>query len=569
MSYRQAKKSLISKAVLSVLAGCAAGSALPQARPDAGQTLREMERSTPAQPSPSMPAPPLTTPSEPAATVAPDTTRIGIVKGFKITGVISIPLEELTALVAPWVYRDLTLAGLKEAAEAITRLYRERGFPVARAFIPVQTMHDSVVEIAVLEGRLGGISLKNSSRLSDTRVQALASQAKQGDAVNGAVLERGLLLLQDTPGIGAVIAALQPGATVGSTDMVLSVEGGPLVSGSVDVDNAGNRFTGSNRMGATVNLNSPFGIGDQLGLRMQVTDEKLLYGRVSYRVPVGANGLMAGVGFSNSRYQLGGVFEPLDANGTARAANVFVTYPFIRSRAFNLSGSLSGESKSLEDRIDSTSSVTDKSLQQLTASLVASGPFAGGGGYSAAAAVSAGNLDIKTPTALLIDDATARSHGSFSKIAYSLSGVMPLAGSWSLLALANGQIASKNLDSSEKFSLGGADGVRAYPQGEAIGDDGYLLTAEVRYALPSPGRGIMQVGGFADYGMVKINHNPFIAGENTRHLSAIGLSFNWVMPNNFLVKASIARKLGNASATSDTDRGVRAWIQGVKSFDGF
>ena len=44
------------------------------------------------------------------------------------------------------------------------------------------------------------------------------------------------------------------------------------------------------------------------------------------------------------------------------------------------------------------------------------------------------------------------------------------------------QLASKDLDGSEQFSLGGADGIRAYPQGEASGSSGYQATAELRYA---------------------------------------------------------------------------------------
>ena len=56
-----------------------------------------------------------------------------------------------------------------------------------------------------------------------------------------------------------------------------------------------------------------------------------------------------------------------------------------------------------------------------------------------------------------------------------------------------GQLAFDNLDSSEKMELGGAYGVRAYPEGEAFGDEGYIATAEARLMLDSltgslPGR---------------------------------------------------------------------------------
>ena len=58
------------------------------------------------------------------------------------------------------------------------------------------------------------------------------------------------------------------------------------------------------------------------------------------------------------------------------------------------------------------------------------------------------------------------------------------------------QLASKDLDGSEQFVLGGANGVRAYPQGEASGDSGYQATAELRYATPVPDltRQLMWIG---------------------------------------------------------------------------
>jgi hemolysin activation/secretion protein len=542
------------------------GIALAQGRPDAGQTLREIERPLPVQPSVPAPGPVLSAPPEPSATVAPDATRIGIVKGFKITGATAVPNEELLELVDPWRTKFLTLADLKEAAEAITRLYRERGYPVARAYIPVQTLQDRIVEIAVLEGRLGSMQLKNSTTISDERLQARMGQVPQGAVIEGNAIERGLLLLQDTPGVGAVSAALQPGQAVGTSDLVLALDGAPLLTGSIDLDNAGNRYTGSKRLGASLNLNNPASLGDQLTARFQGTNESLLYGRLAYRVPVGDDGLTAGASLSSSRYKLGGAFEPLDANGTARAASLFVSYPFVRSRGFNLSGTLAVERKALEDRVDAVDESTRKSLHQLTASVSASGPLGDGGGYSAAALLSTGELKFKNEIARLTDELTARSRGNFTKVAYSFSGVLPIGGSWSVLGLANGQLASKNLDSSEKFSLGGADGVRAYPQGEGTGDEGLLVTGELRYAVPVEGTTALQVGGFVDYGTIRLNRNPFLDGDNKRKLSAVGLSLNWSMPNNFLIKASVARRLGNERSLSDSDSSYRAWLQGIKSF---
>ena len=134
---------------------------------------------------------------------------------------------------------------------------------------------------------------------------------------------------------------------------------------------------------------------------------------------------------------------------------------------------------------------------------------------------------------------------------------------------ASPQKAGKNLDSSEKFFLGGAYGVRAYPTGEAAGDSGYLATAELRYtfsfgAVP----GVWQPFAFVDAGGVTINENPFAPGvPNTRHLSAGGLGLTWVRAGDFQVKLTVATRLGSEhSASSDTDQKTRGWAQAVKYF---
>lgn len=63
------------------------------------------------------------------------------------------------------------------------------------------------------------------------------------------------------------------------------------------------------------------------------------------------------------------------------------------------------------------------------------------------------------------------------------------------------QLASKDLDGSEQFSLGGADGIRAYPQGEASGSSGYQATAELRYATSIAN---LSLATFIDWGRGRV-----------------------------------------------------------------
>ena len=163
---------------------------------------------------------------------------------------------------------------------------------------------------------------------------------------------------------------------------------------------------------------------------------------------------------------------------------------------------------------------------------------------------------------------SARSQGAYNKLSFTASRLQQVTDSLSLFAGISGQGASKNLDPSEKMSLGGMDGVRAYPQGESFGDQGYLVNLEARLLLPKaeslPGR--MHLIGFVDAGSVTINKNPWAAGINQRSLTAYGVGLTWSEPGNFLVRTYYARKLGNDLATSAPDRSGRLWIQGVKYF---
>jgi hemolysin activation/secretion protein len=130
-----------------------------------------------------------------------------------------------------------------------------------------------------------------------------------------------------------------------------------------------------------------------------------------------------------------------------------------------------------------------------------------------------------------------------------------------------GQKAARNLDSSEKLILGGINGVRAYPQGEAPGDTGYLLSAELRYAFNAAvPQGSLQLTGFVDTGQVKLNEEAFAAGANRRRLSGVGVGVNWFKPNDFALRLAVAHRIGNARATAGTDNETRGWLQAIKYF---
>jgi hemolysin activation/secretion protein len=522
---------------------------------------------------PPSPKPPLAVPSieirpgSPLGDTKPDSAKISVNR-LELTGArlySEASLLELTGFVPG---SSLSLSELQGMAAQITSFYRENGYFVAQAYLPAQNIEQGVVTIDIIEGHYGQVTINNQSRVSNELIDNLMTGLKRGDTVTIAPLENRLLLLTDLPGV-KVNSTLVPGTSLGESDLIVNVLPDRPISGSIDADNAGNRYTGANRIGATVNFNEPLGHGDVASLRALTSGSGLNYLRGSYQMQFGKT--TAGLAYSALRYELGQEFASLQAHGTAEVASLYGSYPIIRSRSTSLYAGLTLEVKTFQDHVDSTASVADKKAQVLRASLSGSqrDSLGGGGQTNYAATWSTGNIDLQTAAVLALDANTAQTNGHFDKLALNLSRLQRVTDTLSLSAAINGQVASKNLDTSEKMELGGMYGVRAYPEGEAYGDQGYVLNLEARWLLPKlterlPGQ--IQFIGFIDTGSVTLNKTPWAAGPNQRTLSGAGIGLNWSESNNFMVRAYYAFKVGSEAATSAPDADGRFWIQAVKYF---
>ncbi|PMR76843.1 ShlB/FhaC/HecB family hemolysin secretion/activation protein [Billgrantia endophytica] len=530
-----------------------------QVTPDAGQSIREIEQAPLSLPT--RQTLDLELPDDPAGEAEPGGPSLWV-EGFRLSGNRAIADDTLLALLDDLRQRTLGLGEVRGAAERISHHYRERGYPLARAYLPPQEIEDGVVEIAVLEGHYGEVRLDNRSRLRDGALATPLAALAAGDAVRAKTLERSLLLLQDIPGVAAR-ATLAPGSEPGTSDLLIEADPGPLLSGSLEADNHGNRYTGEYRLGGTLHLNSPLGLGDRLSLRALGSDEDQQYYRAAYQLPVGPWSTQLGVAYSDMDYELARDFSDLDAHGNARIASGYAIQPLLRSRDLSLYAQLQYDDKRLRDRIDLFDQRSDKRSRVVTAALHGNSrdDLFGGGVNAFGLAWSHGRLSLDDALDELIDRLTADTQGHFNTLSPSLVRLQRLDERFSLYARLQGQWADSNLDSSEKFGLGGAHGVRAYPQGEALGDQGYLANLELRYALTPA----WQLSSFLDHGRVRLDKDPWSDGDNHRSLSGAGVGATWAA-HGWYVNAVAAWKLGSDEPRSDSDRSPRIWAQVAKTF---
>lgn len=543
---------------------CTSALAAP-APPDSGSILQDTQK---PQLQRQKPVPPALGVEEPKPDATLDDVQPIMVKSFRFKGQLPVAEEQLQAVLASEIGKSHTLKGLNELAHRLTIYMRQQGYMLAFAYIPAQQIRDGVVDIAVVPGKYGKVNINNKAWLRGFMLSGLFSEAKPGGVIKTAVLERALLNADDLPG-SQVRSTLGPGSTPGTADLTVEAENQDRINATLYVDNWGSRYTGRVRTGMQLSLNSVIGIGDSLTLGGLTTFDGLDNYDFGYSAYAGTSGLKLAVRHSRTNYSLGDLFANMRANGTANITTVEALYPFLRSRKLNLTGSAGYDYKDLTDNVDSVGSSVGKTdhIWRVGLSGSLNDELLGGGASSMSMTYSRGELSINDDTARSNDTTTAQTAGSFGKFNLNLRRQQQLIQDLQLHLSFAGQMADKNLDSSEKFYLGGPSGVRAYPQSEAPGDMGYRISAELRYRVAplSTSKTGLYTNGFFDCGGVRTNKHVWsgYTGKNDRHLSGAGIGLMWVLDKYAVVRMDYAWKTTNDAATSDRDKSGQLWLQGV------
>lgn len=489
-------------------------------------------------------------------------------------GATAFAAPELEALVADRIGRTVTFADLQQLAQRVTRHYHEHGYILAQAILPVQEVVDGTVEISVVEGRLGRVSLEldPATPISEERIASMLAPLAVGEPLDGQRYERTMLLMSDLPGVRPQ-SVLETGRQAGSSDLVVQVAPGDRVRFNVELDNHGTEEVGRWRLGGTLRWASPLRIGDNLDLRLLASDDRLfdgdgtLFGRIAYELPLGSNGTRLGMGASQVYYSLGGGFEILDAIGIARIYDIGVTHPLIRQRGQNLFLRGFVDRKELTDELRAVGFKAEKRITGVGASWAweRRDGFGGGGYWSSSGALYHGELDLLDEASRAVDDSILGRGiaGSFNKLTVQAARLQALGERLSLYVAIGGQVPDRNLDASEKLALGGPRAVRAYEPGDVLVDEGAIANIELRWAMSQSFTGFV----FYDIGSGSFNHTPGqFDTDNDRTLRGPGIGLNYGGRNGFSASATVAWPQTHRTAASGGDRSPMAYVQMMKSF---
>ncbi len=544
--------------VLAVGALCLAGPVLAQSQPDAGRILQE-SRPAPER-VPAISVPPIQAPAQPRAPVPAVSGDVRVqVTQFDFTGNSALSTETLRAAVASWAGRSLSFGDLIQAVEAVEARYKEAGYFLAQGYLPPQKIKDGAIEIAISEGRMGEARLEGESRIAADVLFAYLDRMPKGQALTLSVLERQVLLINELAGARTSLD-LQAGEQPGSTDVVLAQQTEALVTGRLDANNHGSPSTGDKRFSLNLNANSPFNLGERITGSVLTTDTgKLTSYNLRGELPVGGDGWRLSAGASRAEYSLGGSFAALLASGQADSWRIGAAYPLIRSRAANLKIQLEADQSKLVDTFRAAGTQTEKQSIGLTATV--SGDwldnFMGGGSTRADLALRSGRLSLDSAAAALdTPPAGSGTAGRFNKATLTAQRQQSITPELSLQLQITWQLAGKNLDSSEKLSLGGPATLPGYANGEASGDSGGLTKLALRWqALPE-----LALTVFANHASLQLAHSPLPAvTRNTKRLTDTGLSVDWMIGKGFTASAILAWAGTETPNPADNDK-PRLWF---------
>lgn len=479
------------------------------------------------------------------------------VTNFSFEGNKLVSSNELQAFLKEYLNREITLDELKLAVDSLSVLYKDKGY-LATASLPKQDVTDGNVKIIIVEAKFGGAQLKLDPnikyRIHPEIIQKFIEYSNQkGEALNLNALDRAVIIADELPG-AAVTQSLQPGTKDGETDSLLNIDNEPAYLAMISLDNYGSHSTGPVRYQANASFLSPLGLGDRIDLGL-LHSNGTDYGRLSFNRPIGYSGLRMGINASALKYDvIAGAALSLNPEGTAETIQIEGSYPFYRSRVFDLSLASSLERKHFRNKSqEAVESNYLVDIFNIGSSLNHKNTLFLAGETAASIDLDIGFADYgESPSSFRTSKIQQDTQGRFNRLRWSINNTQFFTETISSVLKFNGQLSDSNLDSSQKFYLGGASGVRAYPTSEGSGSEGYLFSAELHKELTAS----FTATGFFDYGFARqyidnTNNSTGAVnatGKNSFNMKGYGTSIEWtgfVGPYRSTFSAIWSRRIRN------------------------
>lgn len=473
--------------------------------------------------------PPTVAPQPPSPVPQPLPNTVIQVQKIQVVGSTILSQDEINALVKPLEGRSVTLEQLRQIADKITEIYLNRGYITSRAVLPPQTITAGIVQIKVIEGKLGPIEVEGAKRLHQSYIRSRI-RLGAGIPLSTASLEDQLRLLRVDPLFDNVEASLRAGE--GESILIVRVSEANPFQSSFSFDNYSPPSVGSERLGVSLRHRNITGNGDELAAAYyrSLGDSDVF--DFSYRVPLNPmNGTLQLRAAPNRNSIVQAPFDTFDISGKSHLFELSYRQPLRRTpiEEFALSAGVT---------------------YQTGRTFLAGKPFPFGigpdaQGVTTTTAIKLGQdyirrdpqgawaLRSQFTIGTSLFDATQNEgsipDGQFLSWLGQVQRVQRLNDKHLLILQSDLQLSANSLLPSQQFVIGGGQSLRGYRQNVRSGDNGFRVSIEDRITLQrdASGNPKLQLAPFLDAGTVwNVANNPNKL-TNQRFLAGAGLGVIW------------------------------------------
>lgn len=469
---------------------------------------------------------------------SPEQVRPEGVEAFEGVRTQGLPLLEGQAfetLIEPYLGKPASLKSLNQLARDVVLYCREHDQPVVDVFVPEQDVTSGVVQVVVLEGRLGQVRVVGNEHFADDLFLSQV-RAEPGGSLSASRLQADVDWLNLNP-FRRVDVVFVPGTEPGLTDLELRVADRFPLRLYTGYENTGTPVTDEDRLLAGFNWGNVLGLDHQLGYQFTTSPEpdEFTAHAATYLAPLPWRHTLSI--FGSYAETKGEVDDPFDMTGRSWQLGLRYAIPlaspserFDHELRFGLDFKQSNNNLLFGgDQVFDTTTDIAQLVVGYDAALTDDWGVTSAG---ASLFLSPGGLTGNNRTQNY-EDARVGADPEYAYARFHLERATRLPGDFTWLIRGQAQIADDNLLASEQLGLGGFDTIRGYTEREANGDEGFWLSTELRTPPLQPARLLgleaqdsLQLLTFFDYGMV--SPHDALAGEDEHVILAsagVGLRY--------------------------------------------
>jgi hemolysin activation/secretion protein len=509
------------------------------------QTVRGPEDTRPELPAYETPAdqPPLALPQvEPPAASERERLSGGLrvrVASWRVVGSTVFTDADFARVLAPYTGREIGSEELIAARDAVTRLYVENGYISSGALLPDQDVANGVIELQVVEGRLGEVTVRGTKWL---RRSWLADRARRGarEPLNVKDLEEQLELLQQAPQVRRIDARLAPGPARDESVLDLYVE--EAFPFQLSLRGANDLATSIGGERAEITLADIDVSGNADTLRVSYSQGQGLWEwDTSYDIPITPWDTRLGFFWNQSRSKV--VEEPfsdLDVRSDRTSYGVTLSQPLFETPRARLALGVTGELQRSRLRILGEDFGFSEGVDDGRVKETVIRPYVEWIERSAEQVVAlrvSGNFGLDAFDSTIVSDSDVPdSRFTYWLAQAQLARRLPESfRSSQVIARLDLQLAQDPLLPLDQLSIGGGATVRGYHVNQIVRDSGAIASLELRVPIlrDADGRDRLQLAPFVDWGKAW-NHEETVG---LRWLASVGVGLRYALGDraNFAV----------------------------------